>query len=161
QRYKPPSPYDPRLRLAADLYSFGITYAFASNDHAAVEFKSGGYQLPFGMVQVVVSPSAFEWHNRRIVTLLPVQDIAIRGLSNRYRRPGMGAPRAASTQPVVAEQGLQVAPRMKLPMTAVLRLDAPRRQLAQRELHATLDLYNTYDVATTMIGGRTVPLEAD
>jgi len=161
QRYKPPSPYDPRLRLAADLYSFGLAHAFASNDDATVEFKSGGYQLPFGMVQVVVNPSAFEWRNRRIVALSPVQDIAIRGLANRYRRPGVGAPLAASTQPIVAEQGMQVAPRMKLPMTAVLRLDAPRRQLAQRELRATLDLYNTYDVATTTIAGKAVPLEAD
>ena len=161
QRYKSPSPYDPRLRLAADLYSFGLAHAFASNDDATVEFKSGGYQLPFGTVQVVVNPSAFEWHNRRIVALSPVQDIAIRGLANRYRRPGVGAPLAASTQPIVAEQGMQVAPRMKLPMTAVLRLDAPRRQLAQRELRATLDLYNTYDVATTTIGGKTVPLETD
>ena len=161
QRYKSPSPYDPRLRLAADLYSFGITHAFASNDDVTVEFKSGGYQLPFGTVQVVVNPSAFEWHNRRIVALSPVQDIAIRGLANRYRRPGVGAPLAASTQPIVAEQGMQVAPRMKLPMTALLRLDVPRQQLAQRELRATLDLYNTYDVATTAMGGKTVPLEAD
>jgi pimeloyl-ACP methyl ester carboxylesterase len=112
-------------------------------------------------VQVVVNPSAFEWRNRRIVALSSVQDIAIRGLANRYRRPGVGAPLAASTQPIVAEQGMQVAPRMKLPMTAALRLDAPRRQLAQRELRATLDPYNTYDVATTTIGGKTVPLEAD
>src|SRR5262244_225934 len=123
QRFKPPSPYDPRLRLAADLYGFGITYGFASDDQATAEFRSGGYQLPFGTVQVVVNSSAFEWHNRRIVTLLPVQDIAIRGLANRYRRPGIGAPLAASTQPIAAEQGMQVAPRMKLPMTAVLRLD--------------------------------------
>ena len=161
QRFKPPSPYDPRLRLAADLYGFGITYGFASDDQATAEFRSGGYQLPFGTVQVVVNSSAFEWHNRRIVTLLPVQDIAIRGLANRYRRPGIGAPLAASTQPIAAEQGMQVAPRMKLPMTAVLRLDAPRRQLAQLELRATLDLYNTYDVATATLGGKTVPLEAD
>src|SRR5215471_3372965 len=47
QRFKPPSPYDPRLRLAADLYSFGITYGFASDDQATAEFRSGGYQLPF------------------------------------------------------------------------------------------------------------------
>jgi hypothetical protein len=59
QRYKPPSPYDPRLRLAADLYSFGLAHAFASKDDATVEFKSGGYQLPFETVQVVVNPSAF------------------------------------------------------------------------------------------------------
>jgi len=54
-----------------------------------------------------------------------------------------------------------VAPRMKLPMTAVLRLDMPRRQLAQRQLHATLDLYNTHDVDTTAIADKAVPLETD
>jgi pimeloyl-ACP methyl ester carboxylesterase len=43
----------------------------------------------------------------------------------------------------------------------VLRLDMPRRQLAQRELRATLDLYNTHDVTATTIAGRSVPLEAD
>jgi pimeloyl-ACP methyl ester carboxylesterase len=156
-----PSPYDPRLRLAADLYSLGITHGFASADDTAVEFKSGAYELPFGRVQIVVNPSAFEWRNRRVVGLTPVQEVAIRGLANRYRHPGVGAPLAATTQPIVAERGMQVAPRVKLPMTAVLRLDAPRRQLAQRELRGTLDLYNTYDVPMTTIAGKTVPLEVD
>jgi pimeloyl-ACP methyl ester carboxylesterase len=158
---EPPSPYDPRLRLAADLYSLGIVHGFASADDANVEFRSGSYDLPFGRVQVAVNPSAFEWRNRRIVALMPVHEVAIRGLANRYRHAGIGAPLAATTQPIVAETGIQVAPRMKLPMTAVLRLDAPRRQLAAQELHATLDLYNTYDVPRTTIGGKTVPLEAD
>jgi hypothetical protein len=123
--------------------------------------KSGVYELPFGRVRVVVNSSGFEWHNRRVVALIPVQEVAIRGLANRYRHPGIGAPLAAATQPIVAESGMQVAPRMKLPMTAVLRLDTPRRQLAQRELRATLDLYNTHDVTTTAIAGKAVPLEAD
>src|SRR5215472_11737069 len=34
---EPPSPYDPRLRLAADIYSLGITHAFASADNATVD----------------------------------------------------------------------------------------------------------------------------
>ncbi len=157
----PPSPYDPRVRLAADLYALSIVHGFASADDATMEFKSGRYELPFGSVQVAVNPSAFQWHNRRIVALTPMQEVGIRGLANRYRHPGVGAPLAAVTDPIAAERGMQVAPRMKLPMTAVMRLDAPRRQLAQRELRATLDLYNTYDVATTTIAGKTVPLEAD
>jgi pimeloyl-ACP methyl ester carboxylesterase len=156
-----PSPYDPRLRLAADLYSLGIIHGFASADGFTVEFKSGDYKLPFGRVYVSVNPSGFEWHNRRVVALMPVDEVVVRGLANRYRHPGIGAPLAASTQPIIAERGIQVAPRMKLPMTAVLRLEAPRRQLAQRELHATLDLYNTHDVDTTAIAGKTVPLEED
>jgi pimeloyl-ACP methyl ester carboxylesterase len=158
---EPPSPYDPRLRLAADLYSLGIVHGFASADEVTVEFRSGDYELPSGRVHVTVNPSAFEWRNRRIVALTPVQEVEIRGLANRYRHPGVGAPLAAATQPIVAETGIQVAPRMKLPMTAVLRLDAPRRQLAVRDLHATLDLYDTYDDPTTTIAGKTVPLEAD
>ena len=52
---KAPSPYDPRLRLAADLYSLGIIHAFASVDGTTVELKSGNYQLPFGWVQVVAN----------------------------------------------------------------------------------------------------------
>jgi pimeloyl-ACP methyl ester carboxylesterase len=158
---QPPSPYDPRLRLAADLYSLGIVHAFASADDATVDFKSGIYELPFGRLHVAVDPSGFEWHNRRVVTLTPVEEVAVRGLANRYRHPGIGAPLAAATQPIVAESGMQVAPRMKLSMTAVLRLDMPRRQLAQREMRATLDLYNTHDVAATTIAGKSVPLEAD
>jgi hypothetical protein len=157
----PPSPYDPRLRLAADLYGLGIVHAFGSVDEVTVDLKSGIYELPFGRVHVAVNPSAFEWHNRRVVALTPVQEVATRGLANRYRHPGIGAPLAAATQPIIAESGIQVAPRMKLPMTAVLRLDAPRRQLAQRELRATLDLYNTHDVTMTTIAGKAVPLEAD
>jgi len=158
---QPPSPYDPRLRLAADLYSLGIIHAFASADDATVDFTSGSYGLPFGRVHVAVNPAGFEWHNRRVVALTPVEEVAIRGLANRYRHPGIGVPLAAATQPIIAESGMQVAPRMKLPMTAVLRLDAPRRQLAQRDLRATLDLYNTHDVATTTVAGKSVPLEAD
>jgi pimeloyl-ACP methyl ester carboxylesterase len=159
--FDPPSPYDPRLRLAADLYSLGIVHGFGSADDATVELRSGSYDVPFGRIQVALSPSAFEWRNRRIVALAPVQEVEIRGLANRYRRAGIGAPLAATTQPIVAETGIQVAPRMKLPMTALLRLDSPRRQLAMRDLRATLDLYNTYDVPTTTIAGKTVPLEAD
>src|SRR5215469_2352371 len=148
-------------RLAADLYSLGIVHSFAPADDATVEFRSGDYELPFGRVQVTVNPSGFEWHNRRVVALSPVEEVAIRGLANRYRHAGVGAPLAAATQPLVVESGMQVAPRMKLPMTAVLRLDLPRRQLAQRELRATLDLYNTHDVTMTTIAGKAVPLEAD
>lgn len=86
---KLPSTYDPRLRLAADLYNLGIIHAFAAADDTTVEFKSGNYQAPFGWVQVVADPSGFEWHNRRVVALTPVQEVAVRGLANRYAIPGL------------------------------------------------------------------------
>ena len=78
------------------------------------------------------------------MALTPVAELEIRGLTNRYHHAGIGAALAASTEPIVFERGMQVSPLMKLPMTALLRLDAPRRQLAQRQLRAELDLYNTH-----------------
>jgi pimeloyl-ACP methyl ester carboxylesterase len=159
--FEPPSPYDPRLRLAADLYSLGIINGFASADGTTVEIRSGDYETPFGRVYVTFDPSALEWHNRRIVALTPVEELKIRGLANRYRHAGIGAPLAASTEPIVAERGMQVGPRVKLPVTALLRLDAPRRQLAQKQLRAELNLYNTFDVSTVTLAGRRVPLETD
>jgi hypothetical protein len=74
------SPYDPRLRLAADLYSLGLINGFASADGATVEIRNGGYELPFGRVYVAFDPSALEWHDRRIVALTPVDELEIRGL---------------------------------------------------------------------------------
>ena len=156
-----PSPYDPRLRLAADLYNLGIIKGFASADGATVEIRNGSYELPFGRVSVTTDPSALEWHNRRIVALTPVDDLEIRGLTNRYHHAGIGAALAASTEPIVAEHGMQVAPRMKLPVTALLRLDTPRRQLAQKQLRAELNLYHTSDVSAVSIAGRRVPLSTD
>src|SRR3974390_2092304 len=50
----PPSPYDPRLRLAADLYSLGIVHGFTSADETTVDFRSGDYELPFGSVYIAV-----------------------------------------------------------------------------------------------------------
>lgn len=156
-----PSPYDPRLRLAADLYNRGIIEGFASADGATVEIRNGTYELPFGWVSVTADPSALEWHNRRIVALTPVDEIEIRGLTNRYYHAGIGATLAASTEPIVAERGMQVAPRMKLPVTALLRLDAPRQQLARKQLRAEFGLYHTADVTTVTIAGRRVPLTTD
>ena len=104
KRREPPSPYDPRFRLAVSLYNRGISAAFASGDGASVEIKGGDYELPFGTLHVAFDPSQLEWNNRRIVTLTPVADFEVRGLTNRYRHAGVGAALAATTQPIIAER---------------------------------------------------------
>jgi pimeloyl-ACP methyl ester carboxylesterase len=156
-----PNQYDPRFRLAADLYNRSITNGFKSADGITVELKGGSYELPFGKLDVAFDPSMLEIHGRKVVALTPLADFAIHGLTNRYRQAGIGAALAATTHPIVSERGMQVAPRARVPVTALLRLDAPRRQLAQKDLHAELDLYNDYDVSAVTIAGQRVPLEAD
>src|SRR5262249_23182904 len=80
-----------RLRLAADLYNLGIIRGFASADRSTVEIRAGSYELPFGMVSVTTDPSALEWHYRRIVALTPVDELELRGLTNRYHHAGLAA----------------------------------------------------------------------
>ena len=88
----PPAPLDPRTRIAADLYNRALTQAFASPDRRTVELRAGTYPLPFGEVEVWTDPRYFYWGDRRLVGFVPTAELQVRGLRNRYRLPGIGAP---------------------------------------------------------------------
>jgi pimeloyl-ACP methyl ester carboxylesterase len=52
-------------------------------------------------------------------------------------------------------------PHLRIPASAVLQMDDPRRQLTGTALTARLALYTIYDTATIRIDGHNVPLEYD
>jgi len=94
--------------------------------------------------------------------LQPVAEIEIRGLRNRYRRPGIGAPLAAKTRPLPGlVPVVPVGPVVQVPLTAVVRIDSPLEGLRTGDLHAHLDLFASLDTETIEIGGRAIPLEAE
>lgn len=158
-----PNPYDRRLRLACDLYNRGITSAFASADRATVDLKSGYYPLPFGRLDVRFDRSNLLWNHRILFRFVPVAELEVVGLRNRYRWPGIGAPLSASTIPPPSniQQQDMVVPNIRVPVTAVLRLEQPRAQLKQDSLHAALDLYDASGPELVKIDGRQVPLEVE
>jgi hypothetical protein len=93
---------------------------------------------------------------------VPVAELEVRGLGARFRNPGIGAPLAASVHaidPSVETNFLWGD--MKVPVTAVLRIDDARRQIAQPEIGASLRVYNYYDVDSIDIAGSRVPLETE
>ncbi|HET6518964.1 MAG TPA: hypothetical protein VFG47_03985, partial [Geminicoccaceae bacterium] len=157
-----PSPFDPRFRWAADLYNRGLTRAFDSAaDGAAFEPRGGTFALPFGTLEVAFDPADLLWDGRRLGSFVPVADLQVRGLNNRYRWPGLGAPLAAGTESLRPEQGFQVGPRVKVPVTALLLLDQPRRQLSAGRLRGSLRLVAATDDEPVSIAGRTVPIEVE
>jgi pimeloyl-ACP methyl ester carboxylesterase len=94
--------------------------------------------------------------------LQPVAEIEVRGLRNRYRRPGLGAPLAAKTRPLPgAAPVVPVPPLMRVPLTAVIRIDSPLEGLRTGDLRARLDLFASLDTETIEIDGRAIPLEAE
>src|SRR4029077_16450769 len=156
-------PVDPRVRGAADLYNRGLTSGFASADRSVIELRGGTWALPFGELTVELDPKWLRWGDRRLVNFVPVAELEVRGLRERYRRPGIGAPLAAGTAAFIPDTKLRdfVGRATKVPVTALLRLDDPRRALAAGRITGALEIYDGYTNDVVEIDGESVPLEVE
>jgi pimeloyl-ACP methyl ester carboxylesterase len=153
---------DPRARIAADLYNRGLTEGLAAPDRVHVELQSGLYALPFGeQLAVHLDPADLKWAGRPLVAFIPVAELEVTGLGARYRHAGIGAPLAAEVGPSAAEVTDYLATTAKVPVTALLRIDQARTQLAAPVIHASLDVFSAYDTRSIDIDGRPVPLEME
>ena len=160
---EPLDPIDRRLRVAADLYNRGLTSAFASADRSVVELRGETRTLPFGQLTVDFDPKWLRWGDRRLVDFVPVAELEVQGLRERYRRTGIGAPLAASTVAFTPNAKLRdfVGSGTKIPVTAFLRLEDPRRSLAKGRISGTLEIYDSYTTDFVEIDGERVPLEVE
>jgi hypothetical protein len=159
-----PGRFDPRLRSAADLYNWALAVSFASGDGSEVVPRGGTFELPFGTIEVAFDPAALRAGDRELYRFIPVGQLQVRGLAMRYRWPGLGAPLAASARPIDASNPGRdmVAPRLQVPVTAVLRISGARRALVQGEpLAGTLELHLAWDAEWVSIAGERVPLEVE
>jgi pimeloyl-ACP methyl ester carboxylesterase len=159
-----PSRFDPRLRLAADLYNRALTLAFASADGTEVTPKSGRFPLPFGVLDIDMDPSARRVGEYTLDRFVPVADLKVRGLAMRYRRAGLGAPLAASVKPPDQSSPSRgfLAPGIELPVTLLLRIPAARRTIVQGTvLSGSLDVFLAAEPEAITIGEERVPLEVE
>ena len=156
----PPRGIDPRLRWAVDLYNQSLTQA-AKSDEAAYAIPMGGkFKLPFGELTVSFNERDLIWGDFRMKDFVPAADIEVRGLRNRYRTPGIGAALAASLEPLEASpQSMRIPPRLKIPVTAFLRLENPRAALASGSLKGNLEFYTPDSARSLKIEGIEVPIE--
>ena len=56
-----PGPYDPRLRLAVDLYNRGIALGLATKDGKEVDLSERQLSLPFGSLSLAADPAGFDY----------------------------------------------------------------------------------------------------
>jgi pimeloyl-ACP methyl ester carboxylesterase len=158
-----PGRFDPRLRMAADLYNWALTNSFASEDRSEVILRGGTFNLPFGTIEVAFDRATLSTRDHELYQLIPSSELEVQGLAMRYRRPGLGAPLAASTRPIdnsKTAQDLVVAPRVKVPLTVLLRIPEARQSLMKgRPLMGTLELHLAWDEESISIAGEEVPLE--
>jgi len=155
-------PADPRLRLAYDLYNRGLAEGLASADGKEVVLRSGQYPLPFGTLEIQSTTAEFAWAGYPVEHFVPTANMEVRGLRNRYRQPGIGAPLAASlagTETASGPGANRIPLKLKVPVTIFLRFDHPRAQLKGNVLHGQLELYAPDIVEHVLIDGQPQTLE--
>jgi pimeloyl-ACP methyl ester carboxylesterase len=163
QHGKPPRAIDPRARWAVDLYNQSLTHAAKSADGAYAIPMGGTFKLPFGELTVTFNESDLIWAGYRLKDFIPAADVEVRGLRNRYRTPGVGAALAASIEPVeggaTSKQYHYIPARLKVPVTAFLRLDDARGGLKSGKLKGKLEFYTPDSARSLKVNSVDVPIE--
>ena len=78
-----------------------------SSDGAEVMLRAGAYKLPFGTLNLYLNQKEFQWGEYRLVHFKQAAELGARGLRNRYRWPGIGAPLTAAIEPLA---GVEIPP---------------------------------------------------
>jgi pimeloyl-ACP methyl ester carboxylesterase len=157
-----PQPYDPRLRLAIDLYNRGLVSGLMSDDGKTVDLSTRTVELPSFTIDLTFDESTKPYEAYELGEFVAAGDYAVRGLRNRYRRAGVGAPLIAKvTGSDDAERKKWIPPNSRVPITAVVRFNTPRKSLGQQRIAATISLYEDDATARVELQGNEVPLERE
>ena len=159
-------PLDPRFRLAANLYNLGLAQGLAGAEEATVVLEPGPRRLPFGRIEISVDDKMLLWSSYRMTRFISLGEYKVRGFLNRYRQAGVGAPLAAELaavgQGLEAEEARKRIPsRLKVPVTAVLRIEDVSAGIATGNLAGRIEVYAADAQTSVESNGRSVPLELE
>jgi pimeloyl-ACP methyl ester carboxylesterase len=157
-----PDRVDPRYRTAVDLYNRSIAEGLMSADGTEVALRAGAYKVPFGTLNLYLNEKEFQWGSYRLVHFNQAAKLGVRGLRNRYRWPGIGAPLTAAVEPLAgvdnAAYSLVVA-NIRVPVTIFLRLEDVTAGVKSGTISGHLELHTTEETIAVSIEGNQVPLE--
>jgi hypothetical protein len=157
-----PGPYDPRLRLAPDLYNRGIALGLATRDGKEVDLAGRQLELPFGSLTLEDDLQEFSYAGNPLTKFVSLADLKVRGLRNTYRQAGIGAALMAKVEPSPNNPARRwIPPNAKVPITAFVRFDDPRLAMSDGCLHGTVELYEEDTTGAVQVGIHSVPLELD
>lgn len=155
-----PTAWDPRTRIAADLYNRALARAFENPAEDQFDLAAGVRRLPIGQIVIDVPQSAVEWQEGVVFdTFRPADIYEVDGLAARYRNSGLGAPLIGTRAPYSGEADVY-PPELDIPATAFLRVEGGREELRTGRLRGSLELYDPYQTPEIDVGGQSIPLEA-
>jgi pimeloyl-ACP methyl ester carboxylesterase len=163
-RSKRPGRYDLRVALALGIYGQAITKGLTEGEGEAeaLDLSARAVELPFGTLELLVAPGDFHDGASKLTDFVALGDFKVYGLRNRFRQPGIGAAvvanPSASGDPRIDRW---LPPRGKVPVTLLLRFDAPRQGMAAGVLRATIELHDAVATPAIEIDDQEIPLESD
>jgi pimeloyl-ACP methyl ester carboxylesterase len=163
--------YDPRFRIACDLYNTGLAKCIrvAQSAHRLDPRQQLSLPTPDGKgFTLSVVHHQFPWKPEEFGPLLFCSDYEVVGLANHYRGYGLGValigtrvsnfrtPGSDGSRPDHTYYPHEVS----FPITAFFRFEGTIADLRARRA-GQLELYNPLAVQTVKVQGRPVPLETD
>jgi len=167
---------DPRTRMACDLYNLGLVSGLRvptppveegqPEPPPEVSLEGGVLPLPFGQLELRTVPETFLWGGYRFSRFISTSEYEIRGLRNRYRQPGVGAPLLAELTPLATgargeEDRKRIPPQAKVPVTAIVKMPSVHEGLVSGQISGTIEVHSADAGPSVMINGTRIPVELD
>ncbi len=158
------SPFDPRFRLACELYNAGLAKCIRAAQN--VDRLNSGRDLTVpardgSTFTLSISHHGFTWKPEEFGALLLCEDYRPEGLDNLTRTYGLGVPLIATRKPPEPDPDRGLYPlNVSFPVTAFFRFNGGLGALQTRRA-GRLELYNPLAVQGIDVGGVTTPLETD
>lgn len=165
-----PSQYDPRFRLACDLYNRSLAKCIGLAQKQEIRLDDSlRLDMVEGAVDLKIVRNGFLWQPEDFSEFKFAADYEVEGLSNSYRNYGLGVPLIAirkaqhetpkSANAKVLDKYLPES--ASFPVTAFLRMHGGAFDDPTKCKSATLELFDPLRVQEVTIAGKTVPLESD
>jgi len=163
-RTKRPGRYDLRVALALGIYGQAITKGLSEGEGEAevLDLSARSVDLPFSTLELSLAPGGFHDGASKLTDFVALADFKVHGLRNRYRQPGIGAAVVANACATGDDRvDRWLPPRGKVPVTLLLRFDAPRQGMAVGTLRATIEVHDAVAEPVIEIDDQKIPLESD
>lgn len=157
--------FDPRYRLACDLYNAGLAKCLAAAARTGQLDPRRRLTLPAPgggeMITLEVIHDGFRHAPGELGELRLCSEYQVTGLANHHRSYGLGVPLIATRdRSAPLPPGAMYPPHVSYPATAFFRFEGSLDDLLARRA-GRLELINPLEKQTARVGDRAVPLETD
>ncbi len=164
QSLTPRDAFDPRFRLACELYNRGLAKCIGAAQKTGKLDPTSKLDIPASegtVVRLSVVHRGFLWKPEEFGSLLFCDDLQVEGLDNHYETYGLGVPMIARRADVlVGAVGGRYPRNVCFPASAFFRFEGSLDDLFNHRTGA-LELYNPLAIQTLEVDGRIVPLQTD